>query len=205
MGDTEVTCVLGVLDALGRLPPTDAMAVLRVLPDEPAFGREVSFEQSLADLVQRRARRFRRPLAARIPDLDALVAAVTACLTDADPAPPRLLHGDLIPANILVDDDVRPRAVLDFGFLSTLGDPCFDAAVAGSIFDMYGGRAAASEAVLTEAVVDRFGYEERRLWVHRAAYALATATCFSASGSDGHFDWCIAMLSRPVVRTAVAL
>ena len=205
VGDAEVACLLEVLAALRGVTPAVAMAVLPVLPGEPAVLGEPSFEKSLADLVDRRVRRFQRPLAARLPDLDALVAAVRASLSEGEPAEPRLLHGDLIPANILVDDGLRPRAVLDFGFMSTIGDPGFDAAVTGSIYDMYGRRAAASEAVLTEAVVDRFGYAERRLWVHRAAYALATANCFSASGSDGHFDWCIAMLSRSVVRNAVAL
>jgi hypothetical protein len=39
--------------------------------------------------------------------------------------------------------------------------------------------------------------------VRRAAYAIATATCFSASGSDGHFAWCVAMLQRPDVRNAL--
>ena len=60
----------GRLRARGpRRAPSAAAAPTRwpccaVLPDEPAFGREVSFEQSLADLVQRRARRF-QPSAGR--------------------------------------------------------------------------------------------------------------------------------------------
>ena len=44
------------------------------------------------------------------------------------------------------------------------------------------------------------GHDPARLAVHRAAYAIVTATCFSASGSDGHFAWCVAMLARPDVR-----
>jgi hypothetical protein len=37
----------------------------------------------------------------------------------------------------------------------------------------------------------------------RAAYALSTSNCFSAAGSDGHFERCICMLQRRDVRTAL--
>ena len=112
------------------------------------------------------------------------------------------MHGDLIPANVLVGDDDRP-AVLDFGFLTVVGDPAFDAAVTASIFDMYGPRARANEALLDEAIAARFGHDRARLLRYRAAYALLTATCFSASGSDGHAAWCVAVLGRPEVRAAL--
>ena len=35
--------------------------------------------------------------------------------------------------------------------------------------------------------------------MHRAAYAIVIATCFSATGEDGHFAWCVAMLGRDEV------
>jgi len=54
-------------------------------------------------------------------------------------------------------------------------------------------------------VAARFGQAPSRLGVHRAAYALATANCFSVSGSDGHFEWCVAMLQRADVREALDL
>jgi hypothetical protein len=40
--------------------------------------------------------------------------------------------------------------------------------------------------------------------VYRAAYAVLTATCYSASGSDGHFAWCVAMLGRRDVRQCLS-
>ena len=113
------------------------------------------------------------------------------------------MHGDLIAANLLVDDRRRPAAVLDFGFLTTLGDPAFDAAVTSSVFDMYGDGARRTEATLEQAFTRRRGHDPARLGVYRAAYAVVTATCYSASGSDGHFAWCVAMLGRPDVRRAV--
>ena len=93
------------------------------------------------------------------------------------------MHGDLIPANVLVDEAGRPSAVIDFGFLTTAGDPAFDAAVTASIFDMYGPAARATEARLDA----RLDVDPERAGVHRAAYAVVTATCFSPTGEDGHF------------------
>jgi aminoglycoside phosphotransferase (APT) family kinase protein len=109
------------------------------------------------------------------------------------------VHGDLIPANVLLDDAGGPAAVIDFGFLTTVGDPAFDTAVTASIFDMYGPGARDAEARLDA----RLGGDPRRASVYRAAYALVTATCFSATGEDGHFDWCVAMLARPDVLAAL--
>ncbi len=111
-----------------------------------------------------------------------------------------LLHGDLIPGNVLIDERSDPTALLDFGFLTTVGDPAFDAAVVTSIFDMYGAHARSHERILEDAVVDRFGHSPERLDLYRAAYALVTSNCFSTSGGDGHFAWCAGILKRGRVR-----
>ena len=206
LGEAEVAAVIDVLAGLAGIEPTPGMGGLPVLEREAPFDTETTpFARSLAGLVERRVREFRGPLSARLPDVDAVATAVVAGLHRLEAGQRCLVHGDLIPANVLVDDAGRPRAVLDFGFLSTIGDPAFDAAVTASIYDMYGPRAAHKEAVLDEAVADRFGYPPARLAVYRAAYALATSNCFSASGSDGHFEWCMRMLERPQVREAVGL
>ena len=89
--------------------------------------------------------------------------------------------------------------MLDFGFLTTVGDPAFDAAVAASIFDMYGPDARATEARLDA----RLDVDPERAAVYRAAYAIVTATCFSSTGEDGHFAWCVAMLRRADVLAAL--
>ncbi len=91
--------------------------------------------------------------------------------------------------------------MIDFGFLTTVGDPAFDAAVTASIFDMYGPDARDAEARLDA----RIGVDPRRAAIHRAAYAVVTATCFSPTGEDGHFDWCVAMLGRDDVLAVLPL
>jgi hypothetical protein len=205
LADTDVRCILAVLSALTAATPTQVMSSLPILAGEVAFDASTSFGASLADLVERRTRRFSRVLALHIPDLERIVDAVVSHLRSSEPVEPVLIHGDLIPANILVDDSGAPAGILDFGFFSTLGDPRFDAAVAASIHDMYGTRAATNEAIIDDAVMAEFGYERSKLHMYRAAYALATSNCFSASGSDGHFAWCTAMLNRHDVREALDL
>lgn len=196
--DDQVGALLDVLAALAAVPPDPRLAALPALPDEPPLAAEVPFGAALADLVVRRARRSRAALLRHLPTLDDLVDATVARLRALPPGPTGLVHGDLIPANVLVGDGGR-LGVLDFGFLTTVGDPAFDAAVAASIHDMYGPRARVNEALLDEALVARFGHDRSRLWLYRAAYALATATCFSASAGDGHAAWCVAVLERPEV------
>lgn len=194
---SAVTGVSTVLAALAAVSPTPEMGILPILEGEPPFGT-APFASSLARLVERRVARFRAPLAAVLTDLDALT---TSCISrlEALPEPkPALVHGDLIPMNIHVDESGNPVAVLDFGFLTAVGDPAFDAAITASIFDMYGPWAAKTEAILDEALAT----DPYRRSLYRAAYALATANCFSASGSDGHFAWCIRVLQRRDVREA---
>jgi len=65
---------------------------------------------------------------------------------------------------------------------------------------MYGADAMRSEARQDSAFAERFAYDQPRIWTYRAAYALVTATCFSASGSDGQIAWCVRMLERPGLR-----
>lgn len=199
LDDEDVEAVITVLAALAAVQSAPEMAVLPVLEGEAAFDPGTSFERSLADLVEARALRHRGPLRARVRDLDHVVSVVTHRLRHLPFASPSLVHGDLVPGNILVSSGA-PVGVLDFGFLSTVGDPAFDAAVTASIYDMYGPDAARTESRLDEAVSGRFDYPRARLLLYRAAYALITANCFSASGSDGHFDWCVRMLERPEVR-----
>jgi len=204
MNARHVEAVVAVLAALAEVRPTPGMTVLPVLDGEAVFNPDTPFATSLAGLVEGRAVRYEEPLKARLADLDALVSAVVGRLLSLPPMPSALVHGDLVPQNILTTQG-HPTAVLDFGFLSTVGDPACDAAITASIQDMYGPAATHSEARLDEAIIERFGYEPARIGTYRAAYALATANCFSASGSDGHFEWCAHLLERPSVRDALGV
>jgi aminoglycoside phosphotransferase (APT) family kinase protein len=108
-----------------------------------------------------------------------------------------VIHGDLVTGNILVDQQARPLAVLDFGFLTTAGDPRLDAAIAAAVMNMYGPHAQAITGSMTERLATDLGYPVDVLLAYQAAYAVATSNAFTSDGSDGHFAWCIDELRRP--------
>jgi Ser/Thr protein kinase RdoA (MazF antagonist) len=178
--------VLAVLEALSRVPAHPDLAVLPVPDGEPPFDPEVPFGTSLADLVLRRA-----PLLGPLLD-DGVAERMADELRSLAPVPPRLVHGDLGPVHVLLEDG-RPTGLLDFGYVSTVGDPAFDAAVAACLQDMFGPRAAAATAALDALTSDRFGYDLDVLVLYRAAYGLVTASCLA--GHPGrHMDWCLALV-----------
>jgi aminoglycoside phosphotransferase (APT) family kinase protein len=135
-------------------------------------------------------------LRARITDFDRKLARVDHLLDLVPPGPDRVLHGDIVPENILVDDTFHVTALIDWSFLTTAGDHTFEASVAAGVFDMYGPNARASDDTLTIALTERHGHSRARMLLYRAAYAIATANAFSATGADGHFAWCAAALER---------
>lgn len=177
--------VLHVLEALARVPARPDLAVLPVPDGEAPFDPDVPFGDSLADLVRRRA-----PLVDRLGD--GVAEQMADALRSLAPVPARLVHGDLGPVHVLLEGG-RPTGLLDFGYVSTVGDPAFDAAVAAALQDMFGPGALASTAALDALAVSRFGYDPEVLVLYRAAYGLVTASCLA--GHPGrHLDWCLALV-----------
>ena len=196
---THIDSMIEALAALAEIPGDPAFRTLRMLPDEPPFDPEAPFETELAALVTRRAVRFAAQLRVALPDVDVLLAQTVEGLNGIVPATPTLVHGDLIAANVMTSGG-HASAALDFGFMTTAGDPVFDVAVAASTFDMYGPRAREVEGQLDRAFLSTFTGDHRRYWIYRAAYALTTACCYGTDLSEGHFAWCVGMLDRPDVR-----
>lgn len=175
--------VVDVLAGLSQVPVHPDMALLPVPDGERPFDPSVPFGASLADLVLRRAELLGDLLA------DGVAARMAEALRAVPPVPPRLVHGDLGPVHVLLESG-RPVGLLDFGYVSTLGDPAFDAAVAACLQDMFGPGAAAATAALDDLVVRRFDHDPAVLVLYRAAYGLVTASCLV--GHPGrHMDWCL--------------
>ena len=195
----RIRCVADVLAALATVTPTDDMALLPVLDEPEPLRLERGFDRALADLVVRRVERSLEHASVAVPDIGARAAALADRLSASDTSHVGLIHGDLIPANILVDEHGEVTAVLDFGFFSTVGPPAFDAAVTVNVFDMYGPARDASRAAMTELIQQAFGYPREVLAGYLAAYAMATMTMFGTSEADGHFRWCAEVLRRPDV------
>lgn len=199
---SHIDSMIEALAALAEIPGDPPLRSLRMLPDEPPFDPTAPFETELAALAARRATRFASQLRVALPDVDVLLTQTVEALHGIAPATPTLIHGDLIAANVMTSGG-HASAVLDFGFLTTAGDPVFDAAVTASIFDMYGPRAREVERELDRAFLSTFTGDHRRYWVYRAAYALTTACCYGTDLSEGHFAWCVGMLDRPDVRASL--
>src|SRR5215472_2573355 len=199
-------CVIDVLQALSTVPATEAMRRLPVLDEEqPLWADTDTFHDALANLLSRRVARFGDVIRAHLGDFDRRYTSLRKRLEVLASYPETVIHGDLVPENILIEKRARPVAVLDFGFLTTAGDPRLDAAIAASIMNMYGPHAPAiTDAITTQAAQD-LDYPVDVLLTYQAAYAVATANAFTSDGSDGHFAWCIDQLRRSDVAGALGM
>lgn len=206
IGPAAVRSVVEVLRALATVPATTSMRQLPVLDeDRPLRAGADTFQAALLGLISRRVTRFGSIIRRRLPDFDRRCTALQERLATIGPGPETVIHGDLLGGNILVDDQHRPLAVLDFGFLTTSGDPRFDAAITASIMNMYGPHALAITRDLTARFAQDLGYPTEVLLTYQAAYAAVTSNAFTPDGSDGHFAWCIAQLSRDDISEALGL
>ncbi|MEV0923915.1 aminoglycoside phosphotransferase family protein [Streptomyces spongiicola] len=202
--DEAQSTFLDVLSRLGTGGPLPEGRAMPVMDEEASlYDAAEDFPMALHALAERRVTRFRGVLEPAVEDLDKKVTALRRRLCEVDSGRRSVVHGDLTPGNVLVDAAGSPTAVLDWGFLTTEGDPVFDASVAASIFDMYGERALETELGLYARIEERLGCEREALLVYRAAYALVTANAYDAAGEDGHFAWCAAALNRPDVVRAL--
>lgn len=196
-----VVDVVAELAASGDLPAARELTVLG--ENAPLFAAGEDFPAALARLAARRIHRFGPVLAQAVDGFAAKAASLASRLREVDSGRRCVVHGDLFPGNILVETSGKLSAVLDWGFLTTEGDPAFDAAVAASIFDMYGPEALTTEWTLLERMAERMGYDPTAMLVYRAAYSLVTANAYDPAGRDGHFAWCAAALNRQDITQAL--
>lgn len=193
--------ILSVAVALRRTKAGAASRALTVLTETtPMRAADQPWGTDLAALVSRRANPV---LAARVAGFDRLLDRILLRLRQLPDEPDAIVHGDICPANVLVDAGGAVSGVLDWGFLTTGGDNIFDASLAAGFFDMYGPDARTHDDRLLGRLETEFGFPRDRMLLYRAAYAVLTATAYSADGNDGHFAWCAASLDRADVRAVL--
>ncbi len=206
IGPSAVCCVIDVLRALATVPASTSMRRLTVLDEDRPFWADAdTFQSALLGLLKRRAARFGPVIREHLPDFDRRNMALQERLATLGACPDTVIHGDLFGGNVLVDDQNRPLAVLDFGFLTTAGDPRLDAAITASVMNMYGPHALSITQDVTARFARDLGYPTEVLLIYQAAYAVATSNAFTPDGNDGHFAWCIAQLRRADISHALGL
>jgi Phosphotransferase enzyme family len=206
IGPAAAQCVLGVLTALRAVRATGSMRQLAVLDEDRSLRSPGdTFPAALLGLLGRRVARFGPVLRDRLPDFGRRYGALRDRLATLAADQDAVIHGDLFGGNILVNERTRPLAVLDFGFLTTAGDPRLDAAITASIMNMYGPHAPRITSDITAMFAAELGYPAEVLLTYQAAYAVATSNAFTGDGSDGHFAWCVDQLRRADIAAAIGL
>ena len=151
----------GFLAAMHQPAPPDAP--VNPFRGIPLGGRAATFEKSLALLSG--------------PADEARVAGARRAWADALAAPaydgpPRWLHGDLHPANILTEGG-QVSAIIDFGDI-TAGDPASDLSVAWMLLPLEW------HAAFRAA----YGSADEDLWRRARGWALALGAAFVANSAD---------------------
>ena len=198
-----VDAILGVLRFL-RSVPVGLFDSSIFDPDWSAAPAE-PWGNFLQRMVSRRLGRYREQLQADITDLPRMEAAVGSFLATRNGAKLGLIHGDLCSSNVMADAERRPVSVFDFSFLSSIGDPLFDASISSSIFNMYGAHAGKIDKEVLDVFTKSLGYDRNVLVAYKAVYALLTSNIYSEPGTDGHYRWCVDILRRGDVRSSLGL
>jgi aminoglycoside phosphotransferase (APT) family kinase protein len=163
--DGRGSLALDLADFVARLHTTAP-------PDAPVNPFRGGPLASRAAVVQRRLQTLAIP---RAPEVGALWSQLVS--VPAWDGPALWLHGDLHPANILLDGAGHLRAVLDFGDL-TGGDPATDLAVAWLAFG------AADRAAFLAWIDDLTGTDSAT-WQRARGWAIVFATAFLEGSEDG--------------------
>ena len=148
----------------------------------------------VAAQLQRQFDLARPVLEHEVPHLDEVEATILAdAAAEPDVDELAVVHGDYFPGNVLVGPDLQVTAVLDWSWLTVVGDPEHELRSA-TVF-LRGSRTgtAEDEAYCTELLVERWG-EGARTRVERARRFEAVR--FSPYAEDpGLHGWCVDVLA----------
>ena len=181
-----------LLDAAGRLRelPLRRAGFGRVLGDPRGFG---SLTELLVAQIEVGLRFSDGLLAHAVSDLDGRVGDLLARLS-ARRVVPAYCHGDLAPANVMVDADGQVTAVLDFSVHALAADPVLDQVGAVAFLEMTPYRGNGADASwLQDQLIGRLDAEAWLINAYRHFYALYYAM------DHALIPWCAEQLLAPEV------
>ena len=127
-------------------------------------------------------------------------ALVEAIETQPD-APLSIVHGDLFPGNILVNETLDcVEGVIDFGMSTLFGNSLIDVASGFGYYRMYASNRNGIRAALLPKVLERLPNEEHPLFFQfLLANAILTSNLYTTNPDprdNGHFQWALNILSE---------
>ncbi|MBD3362153.1 phosphotransferase [Candidatus Dojkabacteria bacterium] len=134
-----------------------------------------------------------------IRDIKQLMKLLTKEIKKIELKEYKLIHGDYFPANLMVNSNFKVTAVLDFGILTTLGDPLFDIALGWLFSDMYDQiKRFPIKDYVGNLIRKRIGDGNfKRLILYLLIYSLISADMYGTEDQErGHFNWAIENLKN---------
>ena len=131
-------------------------------------------------------------LAADVPGLAAIAAQLSARL-EALPDPEKcVVHGDIWPPNVMMNDTLRVTGLIDFSFTTRVGDHVMDLAGAAHYLRIGNPHAAEDHAYLMQLIAERHGAEVVE-WI--GLYAVWLAFSFAYNHEDTLiYPWCLDLI-----------
>lgn len=200
-----INATIKILNFLKSVPIKEEFKTLAILDESKPLWSNINYwGDTLNELMLLRYSKFKSLLQSDIPEIENIIQDIGIFLKTRNNINLSLIHGDLCGCNIMVDINLKPTSVFDFGFLSSIGDPAFDASISSAIFNMYGPHAKIIENEVTIAIASAFGYDIKLLLAYKAVYAIITSNAYGLDKSDGHYQWCVRMLRREDIRHSLS-
>lgn len=150
--------------------------------------------ESWSDYLTARVREAAKDevLAAAVPGLDGIVARYIARLEEIPDPPKCIVHGDIYPANVMMNDDLQVTGLIDFSFTTRVGDHLMDLAGACYYLNAYDLTAKADLDHVKALILAEYGAEAtERIGLYGVWFAFDFA--YNHDAPDV-FAWCTKLI-----------